>query len=751
MSLLLVISVGATMFIRVPIALATPSLTNSITFDGEHTQYEIDHSLGNPGKGTGTITFEAWIRTTSTDNQALFSKNDASGGNTICFYLWNGYYDIQFDNTTGINTNVPVPLNQWVFVTYVISGSNAQVYQNGNLVWSTTNAPTRDGTWDSSPWHIGMEMDPGLAAPKPSDFFSGQLNYIAVWNTARTQAQIQSDMNTVLSGSESGLVAYWITDKNLSTGILYDQTPNSNDAVGRNFARSMQLTATQNGSSGYKLSWNSVTGATTYVLTRNGSTIYSGSSTSYTDSVSTSGSYTYSVKAVGTDGETLADYVLVNGKSALPFNGTNQWIDVHGTLGNPGANSSSVTAEGWFFLNDLNNETLIGKNTSTGNDAILFGVYDGRYHINDSDELYYTDVSPPVGQWVYISFVVTGSKAYIYQNGSLVWSGSVNTRTEYDSSDWNIGQDWDGSNTSDFFSGYVHDVAIWNTARSQTQIQSDMNTTLTGSESGLVLYYQLSPTTTRVAYDQSSSNADGYTKNYPVDISLSDSSVQSDQATLAWTAIPNASTYVLTRNSSTVYSGSALSYTDLNLVENTSYTYSVYAKNTYGESMPDSVNFTTPTGAKSISAPTLNNFPSTTLSGAPQNISTSFSGPLEITDTTGLGDGWHVTVQSTQLQESGGKGLKLPSGSITLNKPTSITQTDGPSCPAPSVKGGPWVIDEGSADTILSAAQGAGKGTWDVTFPANALQLNLNPATTFTDSGITTYNATITWSVVAGP
>ena len=44
------------------------------------------------------------------------------------------------------------------------------------------------------------------------EFFDGLLDEVRIWNVARTQEQIQSAMNTTLTGSEEGLVAYWNFD-----------------------------------------------------------------------------------------------------------------------------------------------------------------------------------------------------------------------------------------------------------------------------------------------------------------------------------------------------------------------------------------------------------------------------------------------------------------------------------------------------------------------------------------------------------
>ncbi|HPR18290.1 MAG TPA: LamG domain-containing protein, partial [Candidatus Cloacimonadota bacterium] len=46
--------------------------------------------------------------------------------------------------------------------------------------------------------------------------------------------------------------------------------------------------------------------------------------------------------------------------------------------------------------------------------------------------------------------------------------------------------------SSEYLTGSLDEVRIWNVERSQIQIQSTMNTTLTGSESGLVAYYKMS-------------------------------------------------------------------------------------------------------------------------------------------------------------------------------------------------------------------------------------------------------------------
>ena len=43
-------------------------------------------------------------------------------------------------------------------------------------------------------------------------FFNGLIDEVLLWNFARTEAEIQSIMNSILTGKEEGLVGYWNFD-----------------------------------------------------------------------------------------------------------------------------------------------------------------------------------------------------------------------------------------------------------------------------------------------------------------------------------------------------------------------------------------------------------------------------------------------------------------------------------------------------------------------------------------------------------
>jgi hypothetical protein len=157
-------------------------------------------------------------------------------------------------------------------------------------------------------------------------------------------------------------------------------------------------------------------------------------------------------------------------------------------------------------------------------------------------------------------------------------------------------------------------------------------------------------------------------------------------------------------------------------------------------------------GQMSLTAPEANvTFSPITVDNSVQVRNIGFSNPLIVEDLTGTGTGWNVTVQASQFVEtSGSLGLTLPSNTLKLQAPISVT----PAAAGPTVSpSAPWTID-GTAVKILSAAPGDGMGTFDVAFSgASALQLSVDTSGSVVDpsSNPTTFESTITWQISTGP
>jgi Concanavalin A-like lectin/glucanases superfamily len=114
------------------------------------------------------------------------------------------------------------PQNQWVHVAAVNDGNGMGfLYINGVLVASGPQfvpaTVTRTQQWVARSNYAA------------DAFYQGYMEELHIWNTARTAAQIQMDMNE-LTGNEDGLVLYYPMDE-AGGSTVFDRTANHYDAT----------------------------------------------------------------------------------------------------------------------------------------------------------------------------------------------------------------------------------------------------------------------------------------------------------------------------------------------------------------------------------------------------------------------------------------------------------------------------------------------------------------------------------------
>ena len=153
-----------------------------------------------PTSGDFTVEFWTLVPVLNSGLHEFISQGGSGGG----FYI--GY-----DQGTGNlragdnwqNTGVPFPVNQWVHIALVKSGTNASLYLNAHLLGSTTGYSINSG---GDFFKIGNQFS-GF-----SEFMNGNMDEIRVWNVARTAAQIQQ---TLLGAdpASTGLVAYYTANE----------------------------------------------------------------------------------------------------------------------------------------------------------------------------------------------------------------------------------------------------------------------------------------------------------------------------------------------------------------------------------------------------------------------------------------------------------------------------------------------------------------------------------------------------------
>jgi hypothetical protein len=210
---------------------------DALDFDGTN-----DNVLINSNSSlniTTSITLEAWIYATKNSGvQNVICKSSNSSNNGYIFPRtddgWNNFVIYLHLNGGWKTVSYPYPaLNEWHHLAATYDGSNIKLYLDGSLV--KTQAATGTITVNSNSLSIGNQ--PGF-----NEYFGGTADELRVWNVARTQSDIQSDMYNELAGNEAGLVAYYNCNEgtpagnNTSITSLTDKTSNANNGTLNNFS-----------------------------------------------------------------------------------------------------------------------------------------------------------------------------------------------------------------------------------------------------------------------------------------------------------------------------------------------------------------------------------------------------------------------------------------------------------------------------------------------------------------------------------
>jgi len=210
---------------------ATPA--SALNFDG------IDDYITTANNTTldlSTQTVEFWAKPNSGggDNDLLVGKRNynAAGNNGIrwSIHFQNGNQGLYFYSPAGqaVWTYTFTP-NQWYHIAMVTDATSTKLYIDGTFISSkatTINSPTN------------LPVIFGASGPN-FEVFPGSLDEVRIWNTARTCDQINQLRNCELTGSESGLMAYYKFNQGFAgedntippVNTLTDATANANNGT----------------------------------------------------------------------------------------------------------------------------------------------------------------------------------------------------------------------------------------------------------------------------------------------------------------------------------------------------------------------------------------------------------------------------------------------------------------------------------------------------------------------------------------
>lgn len=159
-------------------------------------------------------------------------------------------------------------------------------------------------------------------------------------------------------------------------------------------------------------------------------------------------------------------------------------------------NDNNVTIEFWMKWNGITDngfsngvKTLLvnGHEGSGGYSLRMLGSDSTLYVLFGGVGYLYTDYKVIPDTWTHIAVTGTSSNVWTYYvNGDSIASTVINNNPPYSWHKFNIGADYFGTAP---FDGTIDDVRIWETVRTEAEIEQDMNTCMTGNETDLVAYF----------------------------------------------------------------------------------------------------------------------------------------------------------------------------------------------------------------------------------------------------------------------
>lgn len=211
---------------------------NALHFDGANDQVVGTVPSLFSNLAANSFTMEAWVYPTGAIFSRIiyaqsatnsFATMSTGGTNNIYFYV------VANGTNYSAATSANLPSNQWTHVAARwTAGTNAvEVFFNGVLQASTGGGTSSTGT--SGLLTLGTR-------PGGAQYFPGAIDEVRIWNTARSQCEIQSNMNRHFTGPQTNLIVYYDFNHGTAGGnnagvtTLSDYSGNANNGTLSNFA-----------------------------------------------------------------------------------------------------------------------------------------------------------------------------------------------------------------------------------------------------------------------------------------------------------------------------------------------------------------------------------------------------------------------------------------------------------------------------------------------------------------------------------
>lgn len=336
--------------------------------------------------------------------------------------------------------------NVWYHLAATYDGETLRAYKNGQLV-GTNETPTGNPTSETLSLKLGVHAD--VAADR---YFAGNIDEVRIWNTARSEADINADMYRSVNTNASGLVHYF-----------------KMEPIG-----------------------------TTLTNNRSGSTDHG--------TIHGTGANNLAVPSGCFAGP--RNGVILDGPSNE--GGSDEYVNFATP---PTYNNSAVTLEAWInSTSTLPEKEIMAWGNTGGQNVVEFRMSLKKLEFGIDAEGWSSVIGASdinTGSWTHVAVVKSGTSVQLYVNGVLDGTGTIARSPVLNA--FRIGTLFQNGvqQAKYYFPGSIDEVRIWNKALTVGEIREKMFCTLAGNESNLVAYFRVDAYGGTTLYDCTSNNRHG--------------------------------------------------------------------------------------------------------------------------------------------------------------------------------------------------------------------------------------------------
>jgi hypothetical protein len=344
---------------------------------------------------TNNFTIEAWINYTVGGYQRIYSRG-APGG--FGFGMsGGGFIFTTYNRQDYVTSTVNLTSGTWYHIALVFDSSNdANFYVNGSLVETVAgNSPA-----------ISVGASAYIGGASFGQYFKGSIDELRVWNTSKTQAQIQNNMNLPLFGNEANLVAYYNFENGTGSTTLTDIAGGDNNGSLTNMNPATDWVTSPNG--GVSTSTQMSNTSTVTVTAAPVITSFTPTSAAAGTTVTFTGTGFTGASAVSFGGIATTSFTVVSSTSITA-------VVASGISGNASITTSCGTGTKTGFTHLSSNADLSAMSNSTGTLSPAFASGTTAYTATVSNGITGITLTPTRSE----------ANATITVNGTAVTSGTA--------------------------------------------------------------------------------------------------------------------------------------------------------------------------------------------------------------------------------------------------------------------------------------------------------------------------------------